>query len=345
MKPPKVHINAAAFEDKEEFIVVLCNEYQTFSDEVIDALQSLYNQIHQYESSADCLNYLQCVSVKERIFLIAPSSFTLIDDAHNFRQVDTIFIWDTASEPKNRFLTELITKYSKIVLVPSNVQQLIDAIEKCSIDLMNQSKLFNLYSHKQKSFFNLSESSASFLWFQLYKIMLVDSPIEKTNEDNIAAAKKLMLEQCFHYYRHNKTQLKNIVCFDKTYKSSNAISWYTSDTFVYKLINKALRTENIEVLHTFRYFIIDLCINLTEKHKEMLEYDSAIPSVVYRGTQMNLADIELFRANKNCLIGTSGFLSTTRNREVAKFYAGSGKNMSLIFITKAIYVYMYLTQV
>ncbi|CAF4922174.1 unnamed protein product [Rotaria sp. Silwood1] len=60
----------------------------------------------------------------------------------------------------------------------------------------------------------------------------------------------------------------------------------------------------------------------------MLELELPLPSIVYRGTQMSKTDIELFRESKNCLISPNGFLSTTRNREVAQFYAGSGVSTS-----------------
>ncbi|CAF2600238.1 unnamed protein product [Rotaria sp. Silwood2] len=56
----------------------------------------------------------------------------------------------------------------------------------------------------------------------------------------------------------------------------------------------------------------------------MLELELPLPSIVYRGAQMSKIDIELLQESKNCLIATNGFLSTTRNREVAKIYAGSG---------------------
>ena len=125
--------------------------------------------------------------------------------------------------------------------------------------------------------------------------MLTDMPKEDIDFDK---AKRSMIEHCYHYYRHNPSQLKNIAEFEATYTSSNAIRWYTSDTFVYKLINKALRTEDMEVLHTFRFFIIDLCRNLAEKYKEMLDLEFPLPSIVYRGTQMNRAEIEILAANK-----------------------------------------------
>jgi hypothetical protein len=49
-----------------------------------------------------------------------------------------------------------------------------------------------------------------------------------------AEAKKTMVTTCRNYYRGNLTELANIDDFDKTYRSENAIPWYTKETFVYK---------------------------------------------------------------------------------------------------------------
>ena len=41
----------------------------------------------------------------------------------------------------------------------------------------------------------------------------------------------------------------------KTYSSETAIWWYTRDSFIYRILNKALRTQNIQILISFRFLI------------------------------------------------------------------------------------------
>jgi hypothetical protein len=45
-----------------------------------------------------------------------------------------------------------------------------------------------------------------------------------------------MLEKCRDYYRENVRELANIAEFDLTYKSTEAIQWYTKESFVYKSV-------------------------------------------------------------------------------------------------------------
>jgi hypothetical protein len=48
-----------------------------------------------------------------------------------------------------------------------------------------------------------------------------------------------------------------------------AIQWYTAEYFLYKLLNKAIRTEGIELLYAFRFYLIDLSDALERESKNL----------------------------------------------------------------------------
>ncbi|CAF4586003.1 unnamed protein product [Rotaria sp. Silwood2] len=131
-------------------------------------------------------------------------------------------------------------------------------------------------------------------------------------------SKQEMLEMCRHYYRHNKRELQKINEFQSTYKSDKAIQWYTDECFLYKLLNKALRTEDIELLYIFRFFIIDLCAAL-EKERLILKGKTIL--TLYRGTQISNEELEKLKQNEGKIISTNGFLSTSRNIHVSLRFA------------------------
>ncbi|UJR12613.1 hypothetical protein I4U23_016788 [Adineta vaga] len=83
-------------------------------------------------------------------------------------------------------------------------------------------------------------------------------------------AKNDMLKKCIDYYRHSQKELENIERFRSTYTHESAIYWYTIDSFMCTLLNRAFRTENIQLIYAFRYFIIDLCTQL-EKETDIKE--------------------------------------------------------------------------
>ncbi|CAF4553198.1 unnamed protein product [Didymodactylos carnosus] len=80
-------------------------------------------------------------------------------------------------------------------------------------------------------------------------------------------AKRIMISKCKDYYRGNKVVLEKIEDFRKTYRSDKVIEWYTKDSFVYRLINHAFRTEDIALWYLFRFYIIDLCKQLESVHR------------------------------------------------------------------------------
>ncbi|CAF1615303.1 unnamed protein product, partial [Didymodactylos carnosus] len=150
-----------------------------------------------------------------------------------------------------------------------NIQKTIKLAEKQLITL-------NLCDQRQKATRDLTTESGSFLIFQLFKSVLLKLP--KTPE-----SKQEMIKKCRQYYRGNEKQLEKIKEFDSTYKSNEAIKCYTKYEFIYRLVNKALRTEDINELLIFRFFIIDLCLNLAKKHNELKKIEKQPIIDLYRG--------------------------------------------------------------
>ncbi|CAF4414072.1 unnamed protein product, partial [Adineta steineri] len=126
--------------------------------------------------------------------------------------------------------------------------------------------------------------------------------------------KQQMLDMRRDYYKNNKHELKKIKEFQKSYTRDKAIEWYTDECFLYKLLNKALRTEDIELLFTFRFFIIDLCSAIEQEH-QLLKNKGTL--TLYRGTQIPNEELEKIKENIGKTISTNGFLSTSRNINVS----------------------------
>ncbi|CAF3727623.1 unnamed protein product [Rotaria sp. Silwood1] len=60
--------------------------------------------------------------------------------------------------------------------------------------------------------------------------------------------------------------------FEQNYSVDEAISWYTRDSFLFRTLNKALRTENIDIVFKFRFFFLtDLLNQLKFLHNEFME--------------------------------------------------------------------------
>ena len=165
----------------------------------------------------------------------------------------------------------------------------------------------------------LTFENGPFIAFQL----LVDLMLRLDQTD---FARQEMIEMCQKNYQNSPSDLKKIDEFERTYRSQDAIKWYTSGSFLHRLINNSLRFEDIDTLFKLRYYIYDLHNQLAQLQIQYIETLSADQSVLtlYRGQRMTIIELKKLQKNVDTLISMNSFLSTTTNAEAAIFFAGDG---------------------
>jgi hypothetical protein len=299
--------NPFFIENKEDVTLI-------WLDKTIDTsrtkLREVTNYVLLYTELEPCIEYIRSINT-ERIFLIISGNYAeaCLNQIHDLPQVDSVFIYCiNLNKYKNQFLNS--EQYTKIVNVFDNEDQLIESIREELNDLHKQLTIFSLYK-KQKSTRDLLKESACFLWFQLFKDILFQMPRSEQ-------AKNDMIEQCKQYYRGNNEELRLIEEFERTYTKSDIIRWYTKQCFIYRLCNKALRTEDIELLYILNYYIHDLCKCLATEYESFKKRQENEPIIkVYHGLKLTKNEIEKFYSNIGSLISTNGFLLTSQNYDLA----------------------------
>ncbi len=128
--------------------------------------------------------------------------------------------------------------------------------------------------------------------------------------------KSEFISRCREIYKEENSQLKIINEFEQDYVSEHSLWWYTRETFLYRLLNKALRIQNIDLLFLFRFFIRDI-----EKELRQRRYRSAIR--LYRGQLMSVEELNVLKNSIDKFISINSFLSTTYNLKMALMYLGS----------------------
>ncbi|CAF1247750.1 unnamed protein product [Rotaria sp. Silwood1] len=181
--------------------------------------------------------------------------------------------------------------------------------------------IFNA-NEKNNSIQCLDKQSATFMWFQL----LIDVLMHLPQTEN---SKNEMLYECRLHYTGNKQQQNKIDDFCNDYESDHAIWWYTLDSFVYRLLNKAFRTGNIDIIFKFRFFIVDLFNRIRESHDEFRKINDIKEITVYRGQEIAATEFSILRENIGKLISMNSFISTTKDRNLALVFAGNGSNRPL----------------
>ena len=139
-----------------------------------------------------------------------------------------------------------------------------------------------------------------------------------------ANGKQMFVEKYRLYYVGNRATLSLIDEFDQTYRSEKAVWWYTRQTFLYLLLNKSLRQQNIEVIIDLHFFLCDLHDQLAATYGDT--HPRTDTEKYYRGQIISLEEIELFQTLGNLYgpITLNSFLSTTKDYQLASIFAGSG---------------------
>jgi hypothetical protein len=62
-----------------------------------------------------------------------------------------------------------------------------------------------------------------------------------------------LISLCQKEYKDNRVELNILDEFKKDYVSDRSLWWYTRESCLYRLMNKALRVQNIDLLFLFRF--------------------------------------------------------------------------------------------
>ncbi|CAF0830737.1 unnamed protein product [Rotaria sordida] len=138
-------------------------------------------------------------------------------------------------------------------------------------------------------------------------------------------AKQEMIDELRRVSIDNNIFLKQINDFELNYHSNAAIQWYTRDSFLYRILNQALRCEDIASIIKHRFFIADLYQNLDELHNHIISsYNNSQQTILtyYRGQSMSSSEIEQFKQHVGKLISINTFFSTTSSLDIALVFAG-----------------------
>ncbi|CAF1518114.1 unnamed protein product, partial [Rotaria sordida] len=109
--------------------------------------------------------------------------------------------------------------------------------------------------------------------------------------------------------------------FQKQYNPTNAVYWYTKNTFIYRLVNKAIKTRDIDILYTLKSLIVDLQTQLEQLSTAAPKKLASSTVTLYRGARIRSNELEQLKVNVGSFISLNTFTSTSRERDIALTYA------------------------
>ncbi|CAF2513802.1 unnamed protein product [Rotaria sp. Silwood2] len=266
-------------------------------------LRSIINHLKTFDDQNECQQYIMSRSEQDRVVLIISGQLSkdLIPRIHDLRQLSAIYIycWNRkAYKPWAKNFTKI-----NGVLV-----QLDDLINQITLDQKERGKQ---EEPMVMSFYNVSsnadKSTTQLNGHFIHSLLLIDVLIRMKPND---ADKKKLIEICKEEFDDNEPQLAIVHEFERKYRSKKAIWWYTRDAFLYRMLNKALRVQNIELLLLFRFVVRDI-------YEQLKKHQCRNPICVYRYQAMSVDELNNLQRSIGQFISVNSFFSTSADRDVA----------------------------
>ncbi|CAF4962912.1 unnamed protein product [Rotaria sp. Silwood1] len=164
---------------------------------------------------------------------------------------------------------------------------------------------FNTTNNEDKS---STELNGYFVHAQLLIDVVLRMKASSTDKNELIAF-------CKDEYKNNTTALTIIAEFERDYVPEKAVWWYTRESFLYRVLNKALRMQNIDLIFRFRFFLRDLL-------QQLKQHQLLLPIRVYRAQLISLGELEMMKQSIGHYLSMSSFLSTSVDRQLAMFLLG-----------------------
>ncbi|CAM4844768.1 unnamed protein product [Rotaria magnacalcarata] len=279
----------------------------------VKQLLEIYDYARIINDSEQCIQLIVSMNNNQRIFLIVndENEYDLLSEVKH-KCTHTYFVNLHRFQIKNRAaFRKIFDKFDQLM------RRLRTDIRMTYEDHFQ----FNIFSSSAQSIQQLDKKSAEFIWFHtLIDAIRHEKKVHLKSTKWYIIAKNYMLSKCRYEYSTNSVTLGKIDAFEETYVENDAIKWYTEDTFIYRLINKALRSNNIEEILYYRFFIADLYHQLHIICEEQF-LDTNKVVTVYRGQGVSTNDFTILTQNIGNLITIKSFLSTSWDRDVALDFA------------------------
>ncbi|CAF3306309.1 unnamed protein product [Rotaria socialis] len=274
-------------------------------NDTIKQLRSIVKNIHVFNHDGACINFLSKIKHEKVLMVISGRvAQQIMSRIHNESHLKAVFIF-CENKPKYESLEKNWPKvqgiFTDIAAVCQSLQQVVNQFEEDSIDI-------SFLAASDISAPSLNQLDQSFMYTQLIKEILIEIEYNKQSVDDFLA-------YCRHKYSDDTTVLDSIQQFEKGYGIDSSISWYTADSFIYKILNRALHDQETDVIIKMGFFIRSLHENikqlqLHQLHKFKNEF------VVYRGQGMMPEIFEKLKKAKGGLISFNRFLSTSTEQSV-----------------------------
>ncbi|CAF4994814.1 unnamed protein product [Rotaria sp. Silwood1] len=274
-------------------------------------LRRIINHLFTCNDEKQCQQYIHDIT-QEKVVLIVSGKLghSLVPRIHDLPQLSACYVF-CANEKSHKKWAD---HYPKVKGVFVELDKLIRKLSDDQIDrykLEDSPQISVINQHCQ----SLEERHAVYMWFQLYIEVLLRMHHKLSD-------RKELIDLCKNNCKGNNSELNIIDEFETKYKPEDAIRWYTRESCLYRILNKALRFQCFDTLFAFRFFITDIATQIKSEYEKFIRTcDNRSIIRVYRGQIIGNDELELMKKSIGEFVSMNSFLSTSRDRPAALDFA------------------------
>jgi tetratricopeptide (TPR) repeat protein len=277
------------------------------TNEDTSQLAKVFDSIEKFLDPDPCVDFLTNIKLQKVLMIISHVfGAQIVPLIHDIPQLDSIFVFCCETIDDQSWSND----YRKVKGFSTEMSSIYDLLMRhtrlCDEDFVSISMIPSSINYK------LDELDPSFM----YSRLLRETILERMEFDNEQAKHDLV-----DFYRsQNDIDNRLIEEFDREYDHHSSIWWYTKESFIYSNLNRALRTQDVEVIIKLGFFIKKLHQQIEEIH-----CNHSLPTTitVYRGQVMCSIEFEKLKQNQGGLISFNSFLSTSLDQQVSYAFADS----------------------
>ncbi|CAF3370240.1 unnamed protein product [Rotaria socialis] len=301
-----INANQLGRRNVENFVLMWLDATQNQNE--LSVFRSICNEINLFSSIDMCLAAIASVK-NEIVFVIVSGTLgqQFVSLLRSYQQIDSVYIFCSNKQKHQQWSSKFPIIKGVFTDLKSIYTQILSDKKRVGQSLIG----FNLI-RSRNTVDSKNVQEVEFMYAQLIKDALLQ--LQDTDVTDMIACSRAQ-------YEGNTAELNLIHEFQRNYKdSSQAIEWYTRESFVYKMLNKALRTMDIDVMYAFRVYIRHLHEQL---NKLVIQQSAGHNSTLtlYRGQGLSKEEFKGLKSNEGGFFSVKTFLSTSSDEKTSIWFA------------------------
>lgn len=311
----------------QNFVLIWLNPHADESDvefqNDVRQIRRFVNIINVFTDSDRCVDFLSEIKNEKAYIIISDAREQhIVSLIHDILQLDSIYLFCESMSQQEQWMQQ----WSKIKGIFTEISPICDLLQ-IAIRQYDQDPIPISFipTNTDLSNENLDQLDQSFMYTQILKEILLEINFDKQSIKDFANC-------CRNQCAENAPGSEIIVKFERDYDLHSPVWWYSSYGFLYSMINRALRNQEMNILMKAGFFIRDLHQHIRELYQKQ-STEQETPFIVYRGQGLSSDDFEKFRKTNGGLMSFNSFLSTSKDQNISRMFAESnGSKKDLIGI-------------